>query len=60
MLRSEIDFPPIPRIDRKPCPECRASMRLAWIEPGEISGYDKRTFECTRCHCFETVVVKCE
>jgi hypothetical protein len=58
MLRSEIDFPPIPQIDRKSCPECLGSMRLAWIEPGEKSGYDRRTFECTHCHHSETVVVK--
>ena len=38
MLRSEIDFPPIPQIDRRRCPECRASMRLAWIEPDKKSG----------------------
>jgi hypothetical protein len=58
MLRSEIVFPSIPQIDRRLCPECRVSMRLAWIEPGEKSGYDIRTFECMHCHHSETVVVK--
>ena len=58
MLRSEINFPPIPQVDRRPCPECRASMRLAWIEPGEKPGFDRRTFECTHCHHSETVTVK--
>ena len=46
MLRSEIDFLPAPQIADRPCPECRSSMRLAWIEPDEKPGYDKRTFEC--------------
>jgi hypothetical protein len=58
MLRSELDLLTIPQIDRRPCPECRASMRLAWIEPDDSSGYDKRTFECTHCLFLETVTVK--
>jgi len=58
MLRSEIDFPAIQQIDRRRCPECRASMRLAWIEPGEKPSYDRRTFECSHCHHFDTVMVK--
>ena len=58
MLRSEIDFPVIPQIDRRRCPECRASMRLAWIEPDKKSGYDRRTFECLHCHHLDTVTVK--
>ena len=33
MLRSEIDFTPVPQISDRRCPECRFSMRLAWIEP---------------------------
>jgi hypothetical protein len=58
MLRSEIDLLTIPRIDHRPCPECYSSMRLAWIEPDEKSGYDKRTFECTHCHHLDAVMVK--
>jgi hypothetical protein len=58
MLRSEVDFPAIPRIDRRRCPECRASMRLAWIEPDKKPGYDRRTFECMHCQHLDTVMVK--
>ena len=58
MLRSETDCPEIPQIDRKRCPECLGSMRLAWIGPGERSGYDRRTFECMHCDHWETVTVK--
>jgi len=58
MLRSEVDFPAIPQIDRKRCPACRSSMRLAWIEPDEKSGYDRRTFECLHCHHLDTAIVK--
>ena len=49
MLRSEIDFPPVSQIGGRRCPECCGSMRLAWIEPDEKPGYDKRTFECLHC-----------
>ena len=49
MLRSEIDFPLVSQIGDRRCPECRSSMRLAWIEPDEKPGYDKRTFECLHC-----------
>ena len=58
MLRSEIDFPLVPQISDRRCPECRSSMRLAWIEPDDKSGYDKRTFECVHCHHLDTVMVK--
>src|SRR5689334_14164173 len=58
MLRSEFDLRTIPQIDRRPCPKCRSSMRLMWIEPDNKSGYDKRTFECTHCHFMEIVTVK--
>jgi transposase len=58
MLRSEIDFPPVPKIDRKRCPQCHSTMRLAWIEPGKKSGYDRRTFECMHCHHLDIVIVK--
>lgn len=58
MLRSDIDLLAFPQIDRRQCPECRSSMRLAWIEPDEKPGFDKRTFECTHCHCLDVVTVK--
>ncbi|MGB9273492.1 MAG: hypothetical protein WCB74_30350 [Pseudolabrys sp.] len=58
MLRSEIDFPLVSRIGDRRCPECRSSMRLAWIEPDEKPGYDKRTFECLHCRHLNTVTVK--
>lgn len=54
MLRSEIDFPPVSQIGDRRCPECRSSMRLAWIEPDEKPGYDKRTFECLHCRHLNT------
>jgi hypothetical protein len=58
MLRSEINFPPIQQLGRRRCPECHASMRLAWIEPGEDPDYDRRTFECMHCHHLDIVTVK--
>ena len=58
MLRSEIDFPPLSQISDRRCPDCRSSMRLAWIEPDEKPRYDKRTFECLLCHRLHTVTVK--
>jgi len=35
MLRSEFDFPRVSQIGDRRCPQCRSSMRLAWIEPDE-------------------------
>jgi hypothetical protein len=58
MLRSEIDFPPVSQIGDRRCPQCRTSMRLAWIEPDEKPGYDRRTFECLHCQHLITVMVK--
>ena len=58
MLRSEIDLPPVSRIGDRRCPECCSSMRLAWIEPDEKPGYDKRTFECLHGRHLDTVTVK--
>jgi hypothetical protein len=58
MLRPEIDFLPVALIGNGRCPECRAFMRLTWIEPDEKPGYDKRTFECADCHRSDTVTVK--
>lgn len=58
MLRSEIHFPPISQIDPRRCPECQAPMRLAWIEPGENPGYDRRMFECMHCRHLDIVVVR--
>ena len=58
MLRSEIDSSAVRHIGDRRCPECRSFMRLAWIEPDEKPGYDKRTFECLHCHRLDTVTVK--
>jgi hypothetical protein len=41
MLRSEIDFPLVSQIGDRRCPQCRSSVRLAWIEPDEKPGYDR-------------------
>lgn len=58
MLRSEINLLTTPQIDRRQCPQCASSMRLAWIEPDEKAGFDKRTFECANCHHLEIVMVR--
>jgi hypothetical protein len=58
MLRSEIDFPRVSQIGDRRCPQCCSSMRLAWIEPDEKPGYDRRTFECLHCDHLDTVMVK--
>ncbi|MGA8558255.1 MAG: hypothetical protein WB685_02375, partial [Pseudolabrys sp.] len=58
MLRTEIDLPPVSQIGDRRCPECRSSMRLAWIEPDKKPGYDKRTFECLHCQHLDAVTVK--
>src|SRR5262249_23615344 len=58
MLRSEIDFPPVSQIGDRRCPQCRSSMRLAWIEPDEKPSRDRRTFECLHCQHLVTVMVK--
>ena len=46
------------QIGDRQCPECRSSMRLAWIEPDEKPGYDKRALECLPCHHLDTVTMK--
>ena len=58
MLRSEIDFPSVCQIGDRRCPQCRSSMRLAWIQPHDKPGYDTRTFECLHCQRLDTAVVK--
>jgi hypothetical protein len=58
MLRSEIDLPPVSQTSDRRCPQCRSSMRLAWIEPDENPGYDRRTFECLHCHRLDIVMVR--
>ena len=58
MLRLEFDFPLVSQIGDRRCPQCRSSMRLAWIEPDEKPGYDRRTFECVHCHHLDTLMVK--
>ena len=35
-------------IERPRCPKCQTRMRLARVAPGP-SGYDLRTFECSKC-----------
>jgi hypothetical protein len=44
-------------IVRRPCSECGAQMRLAWIEPDKPD-HDKRTFQCAKCENVESFVVK--
>src|SRR5262245_17220240 len=46
------------QIGGRRCPQCCSSMRLAWIEPDEKPGYDRRTFECLHCDHLDTVMVK--
>ena len=58
MLRPEVDLHTIPQIGCKRCSECACSMRLAWIEPANKAGFDKRTFECANCHHSEIVIIK--
>jgi len=58
MLRSEIDLPPVSQTSDRRCPQCRSSMRLAWIEPDENPGYDRRTFECLHCHRLDIVMAR--
>jgi hypothetical protein len=51
-LSSIIPFAPF---ERPICPKCKASMRLASIEPVR-AGIDLHTFECAVCnHVFETL-----
>ncbi len=40
-----------------PCPQCRAPLRLALIEPEEPD-YDKRMYKCASCGYSETKTVK--
>jgi hypothetical protein len=47
---------PYSNMDRPPCPKCPSRMSLARIMSGP-KGYDKRTFECTKCHHVETLTV---
>ncbi len=43
--------------NERPCPNCRALMDLAIIQPGR-PGFDLRTFECPKCQHVETVVAE--
>ena len=46
-------------IPRPRCPECKSpEMWLARIEPADLPGYDRRTFECPRCQCSKVEIVK--
>lgn len=39
------------------CPDCTAPMHLVSIEP-ESQQFDRRTFNCPKCHYSETVIVR--
>ena len=38
------------------CPQCRTRMTLARIAPGP-TGFELRTFDCSRCHHVEKVAI---
>jgi hypothetical protein len=53
------DYPaaiPLLAIQRLRCPKCRTRMRLARISPGP-TGFDLRTFECTKCDHVEQIAI---
>jgi hypothetical protein len=43
----------------QPCTKCGAPMILARIEPAN-SGFDLRTFECSKCNNADQYTVECE
>jgi hypothetical protein len=46
-------------IPRPTCPECKSTeMWIARIEPTDLPGYDRRTYECPRCQCSKVEIVK--
>jgi transcription elongation factor Elf1 len=50
--------PKIPELPKDPqCPQCGSMMWIAQAEP-EKPGYEKRTFECPRCHHVESIVAE--
>ena len=52
-----LDLTP-PPIGQRRCPTCGLPMFLSCIRPADETGYDERTFECTKCAYAETVTVK--
>jgi hypothetical protein len=51
----DVTFEPAPQH----CTKCRASMVLARIEPAK-SGFDLRTFECTKCNNVDQYIIELE
>jgi hypothetical protein len=45
-----------------PTPQCPQYVSMMWIAEAEAEelGYEKRTFECPRCHPFENIVAEIE
>jgi len=43
-----------------PCVVCGTPMFLSCIEPGDVTGHDQRTFECTACRYSQTIMINYE
>jgi hypothetical protein len=41
------------------CPKCQTRMGLAHISPGP-TGFELRTFDCSRCDHVEKIVIACD
>jgi hypothetical protein len=50
---------PLTAIDKLHCPECRARMELARVSAGP-TGFEVRTFDCTRCDRVEKIAIALE
>ena len=46
----------MPPVQVRACPKCSQSMFIVRIEPTGQPGYDKRTFECSRCEHAEELL----
>jgi len=44
--------------ERPRCPNCGSNLWLRLVEPGDLPGFDRRTFECTECGDEEIMVFK--
>ena len=44
-------------IERPPCPQCRAQMMVARIQP-HTPGIEERTYECSKCRFVERLLIK--
>ena len=44
-------------IEPRPCVRCDTQMVLSHIE-ADKPGFDRRTFECAKCHHTETIVMQ--